>query len=117
MPMTASATNPAPTAASKTANFAQKPNSGGMPARLNMKTTNAAASQPFARHNPASEAIVNVRPVRVSGPVIVSVKVSVLAAKLTVVVLTPVIRISCSPLICALKSSFVLIQTPSVVVV
>ena len=43
MPMTASAMRSASTAAENTANFAQKPNSGGMPASENMKIAIAAS--------------------------------------------------------------------------
>src|SRR3546814_8254154 len=58
MPITASGTRSAATAALKTRNFGQKPNSGGIPASENMNTASAAASPGRVRDRPESEAIV-----------------------------------------------------------
>ena len=59
MPIIASGHMPTSTSASNTTNFGQKPNSGGMPARLNMNIANAAASPGRVRDRPDSAAIVS----------------------------------------------------------
>ena len=61
MPITASGNSPALTAASNTANLAQNPNSGGIPASENMKIASAAARPGRVRDRPESEAIVSIR--------------------------------------------------------
>src|SRR3546814_13829740 len=71
MPTAASQVRFASTAAVKTRNFGQKPNRGGTPARLNIKTAKAAASAGLVRERPEREASVSTgRPLasRISRP-------------------------------------------------
>ena len=59
IPIIASGQKPAFTNASNTRNFGQKPNSGGRPARLNMKIASAAARPGRERDRPDRLAIVS----------------------------------------------------------
>ena len=59
MPTTASQVRPASTAALNTRNLGQKPNKGGIPARLNMNTAKASARAGRVRDMPDIDAIVS----------------------------------------------------------